>query len=218
VGDAYDVWLWTPEEGGVFPCALLIGCWRTYYYLTKLWVHVKNWVFGKVWKRPASSKVVVFSWSLLLDRIPTLSNLAFRHALDPGASWLCVIYWDREETTRHLFLHCEATSKVWRMIINWFEFNFITPQNVFVQYECWCGAFVNDICSFKNKTKNLDIGDSTTQRIGRGCSFCGRFQVSIILGNKKHACIGSFKGHIRFQLLVNPAKHIYVMLYGVRKL
>lgn len=110
VGGVDDVWLWTPEEKGIFLCTLRIGRWRSYYYLTKVWMRVKNWVFGEVWKRPAPSKVIVFSWSLLLDRIPTRLNLAFRHALDPGASRLCVSCRDREETATHLFLHCEATS------------------------------------------------------------------------------------------------------------
>lgn len=75
-------------------------------------------VFGNLWKSPAPSKVVAFLWALLLDRIPTRSNLAFRHVLDPGgAEYLCVV-WTREETTTHLFLHCEVVSRIWRKVLD----------------------------------------------------------------------------------------------------
>jgi len=82
---------------------------------------------------------VAFSWSLLLDRIPTRDNLALRHILDPNASLLCVLCGRRPETSTHLFLHCNVSSLIWREILNWLESNFITSYNLFVQYECWNG-------------------------------------------------------------------------------
>jgi len=43
----------------------------------------------------------------------------------------------RVETLTHMLLHCEVTSKIWRCVLNWLEFNFITPHNMFAQFECW---------------------------------------------------------------------------------
>lgn len=39
-------------------------------------------VFDVLWRSKAPSKVVAFSWTMLLDRIPTRSNLAKRRVLD----------------------------------------------------------------------------------------------------------------------------------------
>jgi len=80
---------------------------------------------------------VAFSWSLLVDRIPTRDNLALRHILAPDASSLCVLCGRWPETSNHLFLHCEVSSLIWRGILNWLEINFITPHNLFVHFECW---------------------------------------------------------------------------------
>ena len=95
--------------------------------------------FGKIWKSPSPYKVVAFSWMLLLDRIQTCSNLAFRHILDPVESCLCVLCGQGEESTTHLFLHCEVAFLIWRKVLNWLYINFIIPHNSFVHFECWSG-------------------------------------------------------------------------------
>ena len=41
------------------------------------------------------------------------------------------------ESANHLFLHCEASSKVWCKVFNWLEVYFITPPNLFVHLDCW---------------------------------------------------------------------------------
>jgi len=57
----------------------------------------KEMVFGSVWKSPAPSKVVVFSWQLLLDRIQAKVNLARGRIIFtcfPSLQFviLCVVY------------------------------------------------------------------------------------------------------------------------------
>lgn len=94
-------------------------------------------VFGYLWKSLAPYKVVAFSWTLLLDRIPTRSNLAIRNLLAPGDSDRFVLCGVEVETSIHIFLHCEVVTKVWRLVMNWLEFNFITQHNLFVHLECW---------------------------------------------------------------------------------
>lgn len=90
-------------------------------------------VFGLIWRSPAPSKVVAFSWSLLLDRIPTRSNLVIRNVLDRNSNLNCVLCDLGEETSNHLFLHCNVVDKVWQKVLRWLEFH----QIYFVHLVCW---------------------------------------------------------------------------------
>lgn len=85
-------------------------------------------VFANLWRSPAPSKVVAFSWMALMDRIPLKANLRRHNILAPGEPCICVLCGEREETTSHLFLHCEVVLLIWRKVIDWLEINFITPQ------------------------------------------------------------------------------------------
>jgi hypothetical protein len=50
----------------------------------------------------------------------------------PGEPCICVLCGEMEETTSHLFLHCEVAMLIWRKVLNWLDINFITPQNLLV--------------------------------------------------------------------------------------
>lgn len=150
-------WDEIPEECGLFSVK------STYSVLENLLLLgldvgvVNDGVFALLWKSPAPSKVVAFSWSLLLGRIPTKDNLALRHILDPEASLLCALCGRRVETPTHLFLHCEVSSLIWRRILNWLEINFITPNDLFVQFECW----TNEVVSRRHRKGFLLIWHAT---------------------------------------------------------
>ena len=130
-GNEEDRWVWTPEEGGGFSVRSSYKVLEEALLLDEGSPRLEEEVFATLWKSPAPSKVVAFSWTALLDRIPTRSNLRRRNMLEPEESLLCVLCGEREETTTHLFLHCEVTSKIWRAMLNWFDINFITPHNLF---------------------------------------------------------------------------------------
>lgn len=55
-------------------------------------------LFSNLWKSPAPSKVVAFSWMAMLDRIPTRSNLLLRNVLNQGGVSMCVlcVVWSRD--------------------------------------------------------------------------------------------------------------------------
>jgi len=65
---------------------------------------VREQVFPCLWKNLAWSKVLAFSWKLLLDRIPSRVNLAKRNVLDPDSSLNCLCA-HAEEALLHL-LRC----------------------------------------------------------------------------------------------------------------
>lgn len=94
-------------------------------------------MFAYLLKSSALSKVVPFSWTLLLNRIPTCDNLALRNALSLDASTGCVLCGSGVETSTHIFLHCGVTSIVWSKILLWLELNFITLNNLFVHLKLW---------------------------------------------------------------------------------
>jgi len=96
-------------------------------------------VFVQLWKSPAPSKVVAFSWRALLNRIPTRSNLIRRNAIPTSVNSHCVFCNMVEESTNHLFLHCLETWKIWLQIQKWLEVCLITPSNLFSHWECWNG-------------------------------------------------------------------------------
>lgn len=71
-------------------------------------------MFEKLWKSPALSKVVAFAWKVLLNRVPTKVNLALRNVLAPEESNVCVMCNMGEESSLHLFFHCDLASSTWR--------------------------------------------------------------------------------------------------------
>jgi len=82
-------------------------------------------VFRDLWKSKAPSKILAFSWTLLLDRIPTKR---------------CVFSDHEDETVVHLFLYCHVISKVWMKVMSWLQFHFITLPNLFLHIICWSSA------------------------------------------------------------------------------
>ena len=64
-------------------------------------------------------------------------NLEKRRLLgveDSKRSVFCGCY---DETATHFFLHCEIIDQVWRELMKWLNFNFISPPNVFIHALCW---------------------------------------------------------------------------------
>lgn len=121
-----------PDENGMFSVN------SSYRVLVEEGLGVEEeWAFVKLWKSPAPSKVVAFSWMAIIDRIPTRSNLAFRRVLATGDPQGCVLCGHGEETTTHLFLHCNVVALIWRKLMDWLEINLITPSNLFMHFACW---------------------------------------------------------------------------------
>lgn len=73
--EAEDVWWWNPEEGGEYLVRLSYKVLEERLLLVDRPSAMDERVFNYLWKRQAPSKVIVFSWMFLLDRIPTCGNL-----------------------------------------------------------------------------------------------------------------------------------------------
>lgn len=144
-----DSWWWKLEDDGIFSVNSL------YKKLIRGGVEdeelreEENKVLAQIWKSPAPSKVVAFSWKLLLNKLPTRLNLLRRNCSSPESSVLCVLCNSTAESVNHLFLHCEVASEVWKNLMRWLGFNFITPSNLFRHWDCWNGEACNKhICKW----------------------------------------------------------------------
>jgi hypothetical protein len=84
-------------------------------------------VLSQIWESAAPSKVIAFSWQLLLGRIPTKSNLEARGIVILGAPWECLGCVGKKETPLHLFLHCPFAMKVWAAVFNWIGISIVIP-------------------------------------------------------------------------------------------
>jgi len=101
------------------------------------WGEEEKQVFKNMWKSAAPSKVVVFGWRMLLNRIPTRDNLELRNVLSSEGSSLCVMCNLKVESALHLFVHCDVACSVWLKLMSWLNCWFLTPPNFFVHWECW---------------------------------------------------------------------------------
>jgi len=135
--DGFDVWKWRLEESGNFTVKSSYDKLESSILLEDKWREEERKVFSCLWKSPAPSKVVAFSWKAILNRIPSRLNLALRNVLPEEVETRCVLCGEGEESTLHLMLHCEVASKVWSKLMTWMEVWFINPPNIFIHWECW---------------------------------------------------------------------------------
>lgn len=109
-----------------------------------VWREEEKGVFSNLWKSLAPSKVVAFAWRAPINRIPTKANLVSRNVHGLEDLNLCILCNRMEESTTHLFLHCDVASLVWSKLMSWLNYFFPIPPNLFVHLECWSGGGRNN--------------------------------------------------------------------------
>jgi hypothetical protein len=100
-------------------------------------------VLGQIWESGAPSKVIAFSWQLLLGRIPTKSNLEGRGIVIVDAPWECLGCVGKRETPLHLFLHCQFAMKVWGAVFSWIGISMVIPPTLSSLFELVKGSARN---------------------------------------------------------------------------
>ncbi|KAK2410194.1 hypothetical protein QL285_045571 [Trifolium repens] len=73
----------------------------------------------KLWKSDIPSKILVFGWRLLLDRLPTRAALARRGFLANTDELRCVFCTQHDEDSTHLFFSCPFSQGVWNDVFQW---------------------------------------------------------------------------------------------------
>jgi hypothetical protein len=138
-----DCWGWKLEVDGVFSVK------STYEFLSRSFgdpstlspMELK--ILANIWVSPAPSKLVVFSWELLLGRLPTRDNLISRRVLSSQDEGGCVWCNGVRESPSHLFQHCSVAHVVWYEIFRWLGIRIVIPQNLFSLFDWLCGEAKN---------------------------------------------------------------------------
>jgi hypothetical protein len=147
-----DVWRWKLDDKGEFTVRSVYTKLEGLSLGEVIWGDGEKGVFDNLWKCPAPSKVVAFAWKAILNRVPTKVNLALRNVLGPDVNSLCGLCNWADESTSHLFLHCDISSAVWIKLMTWLNCLFISPPNLFVHWDCWHGGERN-----KNARKGMGV-------------------------------------------------------------
>ncbi|XP_058760640.1 uncharacterized protein LOC131633987 [Vicia villosa] len=74
-----------------------------------------------IWEAHVPSKIKIFGWRLLHDRLPTRKQLLRRGIIEHNHEALCVFCGQVSEDPYHLFLLCPEIQRVWNAIIQWLE-------------------------------------------------------------------------------------------------
>jgi len=90
----------------------------TYRFLTSDNEPTATGATNNVWDKLVPSKVSLFAWRLLQDRIPIKSNLVRCRILQPANNF-CVGGCDNIETTFQLFIGCDVFGSVWYLVCHW---------------------------------------------------------------------------------------------------
>lgn len=73
------------------------------------------------------SKVVSFSWQLILDRIPSRHNLLRRGVSLPEGGRGSALYEAPSESSLHLFFECPSVFMVWYEVARWLGWKLVIP-------------------------------------------------------------------------------------------
>jgi len=121
--DKDDRWLWKAETSHVYSVC------SAYKLLTIHPSTVSVVSASSIWNKDVPLKVVLFAWRLFRDRLPTKMNL-LRRGVIANEARLCIAGCGSEETSDHLFLHCNIYGSIWYTIYRWLNLSSVLPFTV----------------------------------------------------------------------------------------
>jgi hypothetical protein len=130
IPNAVDRWRWMTGTMGLFSVRSCYSLLSESMAAEVIDVNVLAAV-KKLWKIDIPSKVLVFGWRLLLERLPTRSALNHRGILHHSQDLSCAFCSQQAEDIDHLFFICSFSKSVWVQISNW------VGKNILTGAECW---------------------------------------------------------------------------------
>ncbi|GAU32048.1 hypothetical protein TSUD_214030 [Trifolium subterraneum] len=131
-----DKWRWVLDPEGCFSVKSAYDSLSKEIVVGSSLRPFESLIFKNIWESPAPSKVIIFSWQLFYDRVPTMENLLLRGVLTSNSGGNCVWCGDIRESSTHLFLHCKVALVVWYEIFKWLGVVIIMPPNLFSLLGC----------------------------------------------------------------------------------
>ena len=120
--------------------------------------------FVELWRLKIPSRIAVFGWRLLRDRLPTRQNLQRRQVQITDT--LCPFCRNTEDGASHLFFHCSKIQPLWWETMSWLHLQGafpLSPKNHFLQHigvqvdgvrfkrwHCWWLALTWSIWKLRN--------------------------------------------------------------------
>ncbi|GLT39105.1 hypothetical protein SLA2020_133120 [Shorea laevis] len=121
-----DKWEWTHTKDGHYSTS------SAYSILTTEQRNPNEaHLFKRVWNPIIPRKISAFNWQLLLDKIPTKSNLIKRGFDQNMEGGVCDICEEELEDANHLFLRCRITKWLWNECATWWGIN------IRIENDCW---------------------------------------------------------------------------------
>jgi hypothetical protein len=84
----------------------------------------------RLWKNNIPSKVSIFGWRLLLDKLTTREALYRKGVVTNNLERCCVLCFRENEDTHHVFINCSISVQVWQFIFKWMGTNLTLPIDV----------------------------------------------------------------------------------------
>jgi hypothetical protein len=75
----------------------------------------------RMWKNNVPSKISIFGWRLLLEKLPTREALFRKGMITNIIERCCVLCFNLEESLDHLFLNCHFSATLWKHVLNWMD-------------------------------------------------------------------------------------------------
>lgn len=104
----------------------ILGCSKNFYmkscYKLITWINLDSSLergqkatLRGVWRANFPSKIQMFRWRFLLDKLPTRAQLAKKGTLQSNKNKVCVLCFKQEENVKHLSFQSSVTSGVQRI-------------------------------------------------------------------------------------------------------
>ncbi|KAI8531878.1 hypothetical protein RHMOL_Rhmol11G0170200 [Rhododendron molle] len=128
-------WIWTVDK--VFSVKSVYRQWETQ-------TQSRNALLGSLWKNLSPSKVEIFSWMAIQNRVATRSVLFERNLISELHLAKCPLCDLHVETPQHLLLHCRFSWVVWSEILAWWNIQWVCPSPIAELALWWFGnRFLN---------------------------------------------------------------------------
>jgi hypothetical protein len=128
---------WIPAPDGIFTVKSTYICLQSQVVVTAI-DELKVTALKKLWKNKVPSKVSIFGWRLLLEKLPTREVLFQRDIITNTHETCCVFCFDLMESIDHIFLTCRVTATVWSLIFGWMGIQGSSARNI-QQHFLWFG-------------------------------------------------------------------------------
>ena len=120
--DLNDQWRWAAEPNGSYSRESVLG-------------EGQDGGYKELWKLRVPSKVAIFAWRLLKDRLPTRGNLKKKRV--ELQEYLCPFCRSAEESASHLFFQCSKIIPLWWEAASWVNLAGVfphQPRHHFIQH------------------------------------------------------------------------------------